>query len=85
MPQSPAGWRIEPPVSEPMATGAMSAATQAAEPPLDPPGARDVSHGFATGPNAEFSLEPPMANSSMFVLPTITASARRSRTTTSAS
>ena len=85
IPHSPAGWRIEPPVSEPIATGAMSAATQAAEPPLDPPGARSGSQGLRTGPKAEFSLDPPMANSSMFVLPTITASAARSRETTSAS
>ena len=68
-----------------MATGAMSAATQAAEPPLEPPGARVTSQGLRTGPNAEFSLEPPIANSSMFVLPTITASAARKRATTSAS
>ena len=85
MPQRPAGCRIEPPVSEPIATGAMSAATQAADPPLEPPGARDRSHGLRTGPNAEFSFEPPIANSSMLVLPTNTASACRSRATTSAS
>ena len=85
IPHRPAGWRIEPPVSEPIATGAMSAATQAAEPPLEPPGARSKSQGLWTLPKAEFSLEPPIANSSMFVLPTITASARRSRATTSAS
>ena len=76
---------MEPPVSEPIATGAMSAATQAALPPLEPPGVRVGSHGLRTGPNAEFSFEPPMANSSMLVLPTMTASARRSRATTSAS
>ena len=57
----------------------------AAEPPLEPPGARDRSHGLRTGPNAEFSFEPPIANSSMLVLPTNTASAFRSRATTSAS
>ena len=85
MPQRPAGWRIDPPVSEPIATGAMSAATQAAEPPLEPPGARVRSQGFFTGPKAEFSFEPPIANSSMFVLPTMTASASRSRRTVSAS
>ena len=63
----------------------MSAATHAADPPLDPPGARARSHGFFTGPKAEFSFDPPIANSSMFVLPTITASAARSRATVSAS
>ena len=76
---------MDPPVSLPMATGAMSAATHAADPPLDPPGAREVSHGFFTAPKAEFSFEPPIANSSMFVLPTMTASASRSLRTVSAS
>ena len=34
MPVSAAGWRIEPPVSVPIASGAWNAATAAAEPPL---------------------------------------------------
>ena len=38
MPQTAAGCRIEPPVSEPSASGARSAATAAAEPPDEPPG-----------------------------------------------
>ena len=46
MPHSAAGWRIEPPVSEPSDHGAWHAATQAAEPPLDPPGTRSMSQGF---------------------------------------
>ena len=37
-PHSAAGWRIEPPVSEPSASGAKPAATAAALPPLEPPG-----------------------------------------------
>jgi hypothetical protein len=41
MPQKAAGWRIEPAVSVPRATGAKSAATAAADPPEDPPGTRD--------------------------------------------
>ena len=41
----------------------------AALPPLDPPGTRVRSHGFRTGPNAEFSLLDPIANSSWLVLP----------------
>ena len=40
MPVSAAGWRIEPPVSVPIASGAWYAATAAAEPPLLPPGTR---------------------------------------------
>ena len=49
-PQSAAGWRIEPPVSVPLAAGARRAATAAAEPPEDPPGTRVSSQGFFTGP-----------------------------------
>ena len=71
-PQSEAGWRTDPPVSEPSATGTIPAATAAAEPPDDPPGTREVSQGFFTGPNAEFSFEEPIANSSQFVLPMMT-------------
>ena len=41
-----AGWRIEPPVSVPSASGASHAATAAAEPPLEPPGMRSRSHGL---------------------------------------
>ena len=50
MPQSEAGWRIEPPVSVPSAAGARPPATAAAEPPEEPPGTRPRSHGFSTGP-----------------------------------
>src|SRR5712691_2090106 len=74
-PHSEAGCRTEPPVSEPNATGTMPAATAAAEPPDEPPGTRVVSQGFLTAPNAEFSFEEPIANSSQLVLPIITAPA----------
>ena len=69
-------------MSVPIDHGASPAATAAAEPPDDPPGTRSRSHGFATGPNAEFSLEEPIANSSMLVLPSIGAPADASRSTT---
>ena len=46
-----------------------SAATAAAEPPEEPPGMRVVSHGLRVAPNAEFSVELPIANSSMFNRP----------------
>jgi hypothetical protein len=39
---SAAGWRIEPPVSVPVAAGARRAATAAAEPPDEPPGTRSI-------------------------------------------
>src|SRR6476646_11641159 len=84
-PHNAAGWRIEPPVSEPNATGENPAATAAALPPLDPPGTRDGSRGLRVGPKAEFSVDEPMANSSMLVLPTTTAPASATRCTTVAS
>ena len=60
---------IEPPVSEPRPQGASPADTAAAVPPPDPPGTRDGSHGLRDGPQAEFSVEDPIANSSVFVFP----------------
>ena len=69
MPQSAAGCLIEPPVSEPSAHGASPAETAAAEPPPEPPGTRVGSHGLCVGPKAEFSVDEPIANSSVFVLP----------------
>src|SRR5487761_138320 len=78
MPHTAAGWRIEPPVSVPVANGASNAATAAAEPPEDPPGTRLRSQGLCDGPNAEFSVDDPIANSSMFVLPSGMAPASRS-------
>src|SRR5918999_2418608 len=74
-----AGWRIEPPVSVPRAKNAWPLATAADDPPDEPPGTVDSSHGLRTGPNAEFSLEEPIANSSQFVLPMRTAPAASSR------
>src|SRR5947209_2950447 len=76
---------MDPPVSEPSASGAKPAATAAALPPLDPPGTRVWSWGFLVGPKAEFSVELPMANSSRLVFPTTTAPAAASRCTTVAS
>ena len=72
-------------MSEPIDTVDMLAATHAAEPPLEPPVARVASQGLRTGPKAEFSFDAPMANSSMLVLPMITASAALNRATVSAS
>src|ERR1019366_4114219 len=75
MPQNDAGWRIEPPVSVPVAPSASRAATAEADPPDDPPGTSTALlswrrfHGFSTAPHAEVILDEPMANSSMFALP----------------
>ena len=85
VPVTAPGWRIEPPVSVPIASGASKAATAAAEPPPEPPGIRSRSHGLWVAPYAECSVELPMANSSMLVLPRIGRPASRSLRTTVAS
>ena len=81
VPVSAPGWRMEPPVSLPSVNTAMPAETAAALPPDDPPGTRSRSHGLCVGPNAEFSVEEPNANSSMLHLPTGTAPASSMRRT----
>ncbi len=80
-----AGCRIDPPVSDPSASGVRPAATATADPPLDPPGMRSSAQGLRDGPNAEFSVDEPIANSSQLVLPMMTAPARVRRDTTVAS
>src|SRR5690349_9005604 len=85
MPASAAGWRIDPPVSVPVAAGASRAATAAADPPELPPGTVSSSHGLRTGPYHDVSFDEPIANSSMFVLPSVTAPASFKRCTTCAS
>ncbi len=50
IPQKEAGMRIEPPPSVPSANGTMSAATAAAEPPLEPPGVRSRLRGLRVRP-----------------------------------
>src|ERR1700691_5687385 len=84
-PHNAAGWRMEPPVSVPNVAMHSSAATAAAEPPEEPPGMRAVSHGLCVTPNAEFSVELPIANSSMFNRPKTIAPAARNFSMTVAS
>src|SRR5204863_3680746 len=62
VPVTAPGWRIEPPVSVPMAIGDSYAATAAADPPPEPPGIRPRSHGLWVGPYAEYSVDDPIAN-----------------------
>src|SRR5215475_4768619 len=85
MPAKAAGWRIEPPVSVPVAPMQRLAATAAAEPPDEPPGTSLVldsapftsrRHGDTTGPKQDVSFDEPMANSSLLSLPSITAPSR---------
>ena len=63
----------------------VAAATETALPLLEPPAVRDLSQGLREGPKALFSPDEPIANSSMFALPTKIASAARKRATTVAS
>ena len=81
-PQNEPGWRTDPPVSDPNPIGHMPAATAAADPPEEPPGVRDGSHGFLEGPKAEYSVDDPIANSSKLVLPKIMAPSDSSLSTT---
>src|SRR6202008_1444625 len=57
---SAAGCRIDPPVSDPMATGAWDAGSAAALPPPEPPATRSTFHGLRVGPYAEFSVDDPI-------------------------
>ena len=84
-PQHDAGIRIEPPPSEPCASGTMPAATAAPEPPDEPPGVRSRSHGLRVGPKRRGSVQGTIPNSGLDVLPTITKPALRMRRTTCAS
>src|SRR5215510_1606990 len=85
VPVTAPGWRIEPPVSVPSASGASKEATAAAEPPPEPPGIRSRSQGLWVVPYAECSVEEPIANSSMLVLPRIGRPAARTLATAVAS
>src|SRR5437899_3601787 len=70
-PHHDAGNRTEPPVSVPIAHGANPAATATPEPLLDPPGVRATagSHGFQGVPLCWLVPQPPIANSTVCVLP----------------
>src|SRR5467141_2686154 len=78
-PQKLAGRRIEPRTWVPSPTLMAPTATAAAEPLLEPPGVRAVSHGLRV-PRGSVA-----ANSVVTVLPTITAPASRSAATIAAS
>ena len=81
IPQKDAGRRTDPPVSVPTATGASPAATATPEPLDDPPGVRWTrrSQGFHGVPSSALVPYPPIANSTVWVLPStiMPASTRR--------
>src|SRR5687767_14396900 len=71
MPHQDAGKRTEPPVSVPMAAGVRPPATATPEPLEEPPGVRCTlrSHGLRGVPMCVFVPQPPIANSTVCVLP----------------
>ena len=77
--------RIEPPPSEPCASGIAPEATAAAAPPDEPPGVRSVSHGLRQAPFSSDSVTAVDPNSGVFDLPTTTKPASLMRRTTAAS
>ena len=82
-PQAAAGMRIEPPPSEPVATGTIPVATATAEPPEDPPDVRSRLNGLRVAPNNGLSVTPLAASSGVLVLPTtMQPAALRRRTST---
>ena len=90
MPQALAGLTIEPSVSVPTATGASPAATETAEPELEPDGLRPVPCGFTAWPPSVLQpllewVERKFAHSDRFALPSTTAPASRSAATRNAS
>ena len=76
---------MEPPVSVAVAPGHIRAAIAAALPPELPPGTRLRSQGFLTAPKYDVSFDEPIANSSILVLPKLTAPASLNFLTTVAS
>ena len=79
MPQYDAGRKVEPPVCDPRAAGTIRAATEAAEPLLEPPGVCSIFQGLRVGEGSA------VANYVVTVLPRMTAPAFCSRTVTVAS
>src|SRR4029077_9302663 len=84
-PQSAAGIRIDPPVSDPRAPAQSPATTAIADPPLEPPGLRVGSCGLRATPHHGLALLTPYANSCRLVFPKMMAPAARSRATAAAS
>src|SRR5689334_22361398 len=84
-PQHDAGIRIEPPPSDPCASGSTPAATAAAAPPDEPPGVRVGSHGLRHTPFSSDSVTQVIPNSGVFDLPRTTKPASFRRRTTAAS
>src|ERR1700761_1587170 len=68
MPQKLAGFRSEPPMSEPWASQAMPVASATAAPPEEPAADLDVSHGLRVAPKTSLKVLAPAPNSGVFDL-----------------
>ena len=64
--------RIDPPPSDPVASGTRPAATAAADPPDEPPAERSSAHGLRVAPNVALTVSAFQPSSGVFVLPTTT-------------
>src|SRR5262245_9643437 len=84
-PHTADGIRIEPPPSEPVASGTRPAAIAAAAPPDDPPADRSSDHGLWVAPNSGLTVSAFQPCSGVLVLPTTTQPAARSRSTSAES
>src|SRR5580658_1708345 len=80
-PQQADGIRMEPPPSEPVASGTMPAASAAAVPPEEPPAPWAGLKGLAVAPKTALVVLADQANSGVLVLPTTTQPAARRRAT----
>jgi hypothetical protein len=80
-PVADAGIRIEPPPSDPVASGTRPAASAAADPPDEPPAERSNDQGLRVAPNTSLTVSAFQPNSGVLVLPTTTQPAARSRST----
>src|ERR1700760_2831862 len=85
VPVKAAGMRIEPPPSVPSANGVIPAATEAAQPALEPPGVSERSSGLRVTPVSGESPTGLQPNSLVVVLPIRIAPAARARSTDGAS
>ena len=66
-PQNDAGIRIDPPMSEPVASVVVPAASDAPEPPLEPPGEKAVCQGLRVTPHSFVQVTGAQENSGVVV------------------
>ena len=76
-----AGFRSEPPMSEPSAIGTIPQASATAAPPELPPQVLERSYGLRVAPKTALNVWDPSPNSGVFVFPTVIAPAAFSRRT----